>query len=127
MIDTSSFGVEKKESECPADKQTNEQNPKEKLEKTLVANLLYLIHLFANTAQRVPRVAKVAAEIVGRAFLSTLFDLMLTVSPWIQIKILRVFQTLIQTKLPLEIFEQAIADCSSLETILKEGQHLEFC
>lgn len=53
--------------------------------------------------------------------LKTLFDLMLSVSPSYQMKILRIMRTLLQTKLPLVVYDEAInASNSSLAAYIRK-------
>jgi hypothetical protein len=72
----------------------------------------------------VPRVLKMLHRVVANPFhLRTLFELMLSVVPLMQIKILRIVQSLFNTQLPLIVFDEAIlaVQCPKMKTILNEG------
>lgn len=80
-------GSEPAEDNLPAN---IEENPDDH-EKRFVGNFLFLTHTFVNLAHKVPHALKMLHGVIANPFhLKTLFDLMLTVKPPNQLKILRI-------------------------------------
>lgn len=74
---------------------------------------MFLTHTFTNVAPKVPRVLNMLHKVVANPFhLQTLFELMVSVHPNCQIKVLRVIQSLLATKLPLVVFDEALVASS---------------
>ena len=73
-------------------------------------------------AHKVPHALKMLHSVIANPFhLKTLMELMLCMSPIYQLKVIRIVQNLLRTKLPLVVFDEAINSSRlSLLTLIRE-------